>query len=269
MFKRFPSVALAFALGLALPAAAQAPQSVVTTSNLNMRSGPGTQHPVVAWVPKGTWIQAFGCTNPVTWCQTTFNGTHGWVSANHINPRPTIGTMPPPPPPPMPPPPPPPATGTWHPDIPLFGPGFRGEGDLCRRAGESAFTNQFLGGAGDLVACPPGTDPRLFAFETGGQEVGRRDGWILFTVPHGGAVVPPAQPPAPPPGINLFGPGYRNANDVCRRAGESDFTNRFLNPGADLVACPPGTDPNRFASDTGGREVARLEGWILFTVPQR
>jgi len=172
VFKRFPSVALALVLGLALPAAAQAPQSVVTTSNLNMRSGPGTQHPVVAWVPKGTWIQAFGCTNPVAWCQTTFNGTHGWVSANHINPRPTVGTMPPPP-----------AAGTSHPDIPLFGPGFRGEGDLCRRAGESAFTNQFLGGDADLVACPPGTDPRLFAFETNGREVGRRDGWILFTVP--------------------------------------------------------------------------------------
>lgn len=69
-------------------------------------------------------------------------------------------------------------------DIPLFGAGFRAEGDLCRRAGESAFTNQFIGDASDLVACPPGTDPRLFAFETGGTEVARRDGWILFTVPH-------------------------------------------------------------------------------------
>jgi len=68
-------------------------------------------------------------------------------------------------------------------DVPLFGPGFRSAGDLCRRAGESAFTNQFLGDASDLVACPPGTDPRLFAFETGGTEVARRDGWILFTVP--------------------------------------------------------------------------------------
>ncbi|WP_347268146.1 hypothetical protein [Paracoccus sp. (in: a-proteobacteria)] len=68
-------------------------------------------------------------------------------------------------------------------DVPLFGGGFRSEGDQCRRAGESAFTNQFLGDAADLVACPPGTDPRLFAFETGGKEVARREGWILFTVP--------------------------------------------------------------------------------------
>lgn len=78
----------------------------------------------------------------------------------------------------------PPAGGARPPaDVPLFGGGFRNDGDLCRRAGESAFTNQFLGDASDLVACPPGTDPRLFAFETGGTEVARRDGWILFTVP--------------------------------------------------------------------------------------
>lgn len=67
--------------------------------------------------------------------------------------------------------------------VPLFGPGYRNAGDLCRRAGESAFTNQFLSDSADLVACPPGADPRLFAFETGGKEVGRRDGWILFSVP--------------------------------------------------------------------------------------
>ena len=69
-------------------------------------------------------------------------------------------------------------------DVPLFGGGFRSEGDQCRRAGESAFTNQFLSDSAQLVACPPGTDPRLFSHETGGTEVGRRDGWILFTVPH-------------------------------------------------------------------------------------
>lgn len=67
--------------------------------------------------------------------------------------------------------------------LPLFGPGYRNDGDTCRRAGESAYTNQFLDDAADLVACPPGSDPGLFAFETGGREVGRLDGWILFSVP--------------------------------------------------------------------------------------
>ena len=79
---------------------------------------------------------------------------------------------------------PPPGAGPRPPaDVPLFGPGYRGPGDQCRRAGESSFTNQFLSDSADLVACPPGTDPRLFTFETGGREVARRQGWILFSVP--------------------------------------------------------------------------------------
>lgn len=78
----------------------------------------------------------------------------------------------------------PPTGGARMPtDVPMFGGGYRNSGDLCRRAGESAFTNQFLSDSADLVACPPGTDAGLFAFETGGKQVGRRDGWILFTVP--------------------------------------------------------------------------------------
>ena len=35
-----------------------------------------------------------------------------------------------------------------------------------------------------LVACPPGTDTATFTAQTRGREVSRRDGWILFTVPH-------------------------------------------------------------------------------------
>ena len=263
---RFSTVALAMSLGMAIPAAAQQTQTVKATSGLNIRSGPGTGHPVIGWVPQHQLFQVFGCTNPVTWCQTVFNNRHGWVSANHLSPRPTVvAAVPPAPVPPVAPAPVPPASGLSHPDFPLIGPGFRNDGDLCRRTGESAFTGQFMGSSGVLVACPPGTDPRLFAFETGGKEVARRDGWILFTVPPQQA----AQAPVPPAGINLFGPGFRNPDDLCRRAGESDFTNPFLGAGSDLVACPPGTDPNLFAFETGGREVARRDGWILFTVPRR
>mgnify|MGYP000873044048 CR=1 FL=1 len=180
MFMRLPPVGIALLLGLTLPAAAQAPQSAMTTTNLNMRSGPSTQHAVIGQIPKGTWIQVTECTNPVSWCQTVFGNVPAWVSAGYLNPRPIAGTQPAAPAPaPV-----PPSSGPVPPaDIPLFGPGFRTPDDLCRRAGESAFTNQFLGGDADLVACPPGTDPRLFAFETNGREVGRRDGWILFTVP--------------------------------------------------------------------------------------
>lgn len=177
MSMRFLTAALALFMGLTLPAAAQAPQSAMTTTNLNMRSGPSTQHAVIGQIPQGTWIQVTECTNPVTWCQTVFGNVPAWVSAGYLNPRPIVAAQPPAPVPP--------SGGAIPPaDIPLFGAGFRTPEDLCRRAGESAFTNPFLGGGADLVACPPGTDPRLFAFETNGQEVARRDGWILFTVPH-------------------------------------------------------------------------------------
>lgn len=166
---------------MALPAAAQVTESSTTTADLNVRTGPGTQHAVIGQIPRHTTIQVFGCTNPVTWCQTMFGSVPAWVSANHLNPRPTVVAQAP-----LPPtvPAPPSGSGPIPPaDVPLFGSGFRTPDDMCRRAGESAFTNQFLGDASDLVACPPGTDPNLFAFETKGQEVARREGWILFTVP--------------------------------------------------------------------------------------
>ncbi len=78
----------------------------------------------------------------------------------------------------------------------------------------------------------------------------------------------PAGPPRPPE-LALFGDGYPNAGDPCLRSGESAFTADYLDDAADLVACPPGTDPGLFAYTTGGREVARLGGWILFSIPRR
>lgn len=72
-----------------------------------------------------------------------------------------------------------------------------------------------------------------------------------------------------PSQLALFGNGYPNPGDPCRRAGESAYTNQFLDDAADLVACPPGTDPGLFAYTTGGRQVAQVEGWHLFSIPRR
>ena len=72
-----------------------------------------------------------------------------------------------------------------------------------------------------------------------------------------------------PAELALFGNGYPNAGDPCRRAGESAVTVDYLDDAADLVACPPSTDAGLFASMTGGREVGRYQGWILFSVPTR
>lgn len=79
----------------------------------------------------------------------------------------------------------------------------------------------------------------------------------------------PTQRPVPPADFAVFGSGFPNAGDPCRRAGESAFTNQFLDDAADLVACPPGVDTATFAANFQAREVARRDFWTLFSVPRR
>ncbi|MFD0978820.1 hypothetical protein [Tropicimonas aquimaris] len=69
-------------------------------------------------------------------------------------------------------------------ELPLFGDGYRADGDQCRRVGESAYTNQFLDDAADLVACPEDMENLgVFAIDTGGVEVDRVGGYVLYSVP--------------------------------------------------------------------------------------
>ncbi|WP_234999608.1 hypothetical protein [Roseovarius albus] len=69
-------------------------------------------------------------------------------------------------------------------DLPFFGGGYRAEGDQCRRIGENEFTNQFLDDAANLVGCPEDMENLgVFVTDTGADEVGRKDGYILFSVP--------------------------------------------------------------------------------------
>lgn len=68
--------------------------------------------------------------------------------------------------------------------LPIFGEGYRGEGDQCRRVGESPQTVEFLDDAADLVACPADLENLgVFAIDTGGIEVARIDGFVLYSVP--------------------------------------------------------------------------------------
>ncbi|WP_371169384.1 hypothetical protein [Aliiroseovarius sp. 2305UL8-7] len=72
----------------------------------------------------------------------------------------------------------PPAT-----DLPLFGDGYRAEGDQCRRVGESPETAEFLDHTADLVACPADYEGLgVFQVDTGGVEVARVGEWVLFSV---------------------------------------------------------------------------------------
>lgn len=81
----------------------------------------------------------------------------------------------------------------------------------------------------------------------------------------------PACEPAPPAvePLPLLG-GYRDPADQCQRVGESAATVEFLDDAADLVGCPEGAENiGVFVTETGAIEVARLQGYILYSVPLR
>lgn len=70
--------------------------------------------------------------------------------------------------------------------------------------------------------------------------------------------------------LPFFGDGYRAKGDQCRRVGENNYTNQFLDDAADLVGCPEDMENlGMFALDTGGVEVARIDGFVLYSVPVR
>jgi uncharacterized protein YgiM (DUF1202 family) len=90
MSLRFLSVFAALFVTMIFPASAQVSQATTTTANLNMRAGPGTNYAIIRSIPRGTVVHVFGCVDRVTWCQLVFNGRQGFVSANHLSPRPTV-----------------------------------------------------------------------------------------------------------------------------------------------------------------------------------
>ncbi|MGJ5618330.1 hypothetical protein [Sulfitobacter sp. MF3-043] len=76
--------------------------------------------------------------------------------------------------------------------------------------------------------------------------------------------------PAPVTGsLPFFGDGYRFKGDACRRLGESPETAEYLDHTADLVGCPEGLENlGVFVTDSGAQEVARQDGYILYSVPR-
>ncbi len=76
--------------------------------------------------------------------------------------------------------------------------------------------------------------------------------------------------PPPPTSLSLSPQGYRADGDQCRLAFETVSTVNYLDDAADLVACPADMENlGVFAIDTGGREVARIAGYVLYSVPRR
>ena len=69
--------------------------------------------------------------------------------------------------------------------------------------------------------------------------------------------------------LPFFGDGYRFKGDACRRLGESPETAEYLDHTADLVGCPEDLENlGVFVTDSGAQEVARQDGYILYSVPR-
>jgi uncharacterized protein YraI len=81
---RAPLVFCASVLALAVSGGAFAQEPAQTTSNVNLRGGPGTDHPVVMAMPEGAQVQVLQCPAPGAWCELDYRGTVGWASARFL-----------------------------------------------------------------------------------------------------------------------------------------------------------------------------------------
>lgn len=86
MMIRF-QLALLVAVLMYVPAQAQSggPAIAYTASNLNMRTGPGTNYPVITTLPRGANVTVFGCTPDYSWCDAAFVDVKGWVSGRYLS----------------------------------------------------------------------------------------------------------------------------------------------------------------------------------------
>jgi hypothetical protein len=73
-----------------------------------------------------------------------------------------------------------------------------------------------------------------------------------------------------PASLNMFGDGYPNAGDPCRRVGESAATIDFLDDSAILVGCFGDAATASVAAmiAAGGKAVGSVDGVMLISIPQ-
>jgi uncharacterized protein YraI len=72
------------AAGVLVPGAAFAAVSAITTTDLNMRTGPSTGYEVVEVIPDGGHVTVYGCLSGYNWCDVSWHGYRGWASGNYL-----------------------------------------------------------------------------------------------------------------------------------------------------------------------------------------
>jgi uncharacterized protein YraI len=83
-FRKFAAAAIIAVTGvLATVTGAQAYQAFATTA-LNVRTGPGTNYPVIAALSANQVVEVSGCNSSNTWCQVAAANISGWASARYL-----------------------------------------------------------------------------------------------------------------------------------------------------------------------------------------
>jgi len=76
--------AIAALTAFALSGAAHAQVQTQSTTDLNMRSGPGPQFEVVGVIPEGGSVSLEGCVESGKWCRVTADGKQGWAYSDYL-----------------------------------------------------------------------------------------------------------------------------------------------------------------------------------------
>jgi len=64
---------------------AQAEMSATTATDMEVRSGPGTEYPTVGMATRGSEATLDGCIEGSRWCRVDVNGMRGWVYAQYLS----------------------------------------------------------------------------------------------------------------------------------------------------------------------------------------
>lgn len=78
------NIALAAATALAAMTGGAFAQSVMATTDLNVRAGPGPEHPVIGVIGAGQSANLEGCLEGSKWCTVQFNGGAGWAYSDYL-----------------------------------------------------------------------------------------------------------------------------------------------------------------------------------------
>lgn len=71
-------------LTVAMLGAAQAQTIATATTDLNIRSGPGPEHPVIGLIKDRQRANVLGCIEGSLWCQVDFRGLRGWAYSQYM-----------------------------------------------------------------------------------------------------------------------------------------------------------------------------------------